>query len=780
MSENPPVKSLKDFVLGAADQLERKVIDMLAPLYEPGEKSSFTDIIRDLCTGHGKTPFSAQMDSICAALKGFRSGLRCVSLVAEMGCGKTLLGCFISYALSVILKRPTRTLVLCPPTLLSTWRKELKAIFGNKVRIVSANGQEAIYLLTKARAERTSPDKPEFWIMGFNRAKIGSTWEHAGIFEAKHTIEDGKEEDGNTRYKRMTRSFCSKCCSRIDWDAFRHNKRNFCKCGNALWGPDGRRRMYPPVLYIKKYLKNYFDILIADEMHKLKGGDTIQGAMFGQLASSCRYTLPLTGTLSGGKASEIFYLIQRALALNFSKEIRKKILPGFNEKQDFIGQFGCLEEVYTHKPGDHLTGRASSDTEKVVEKPGISPMILKQFFLASTVFLRISDIADQMPAYDEVLEFCDMPPVLHSEYKKFETELTDAAKQALANKDMTVLGKMLSTLLAWPDVPKEIAITNGLGYVVASAPEIDIETGKFERLVEILEENREAGRKVLIFCEYTGKWATDTILAEKLRGKGFNPLVMKANTVTTDKRLDWIESKMEKGGYDCMICQPQLVEVGLNLLMFPEIVFYQTGYSTYVLRQAARRSWRPSQTEDVCVRFLINRDSLQEKAMTLIASKFEASLVLEGELSDKGLVALSDMGDGMATELARALVKDLKMDSLEKAFASYRAQDSKIFGSKSKSKAVVEKKQEQSEPNPILPNVPPTEEGKQAERREAFHKVGELRRMAGMLEASGTLGRRRITVKIDHSVVIINGTPYKLKAVPSLPGFEAWDVIEAA
>ena len=36
------------------------------------------------------------------------------------------------------------------------------------------------------------------------------------------------------------------------------------------------------------------------------------------------------------------------------------------------------------------------------------------------------------------------------------------------------------------------------------------------------------------------------------------------------------------------ICHPKLVQTGLDLLDFPTILFYETGYSTYVCgRQAA-------------------------------------------------------------------------------------------------------------------------------------------------------------------------------------------------
>lgn len=59
--------------------------------------------------------------------------------------------------------------------------------------------------------------------------------------------------------------------------------------------------------------------------------------------------------------------------------------------------------------------------------------------------------------------------------------------------------------------------------------------------------------------------------------------------------------------------------------------------------------------------------------MSLIASKLEASQILEGELSDKGVVALSEMGDSMTVELARALVGQLETQGLEAQFRAYRS-----------------------------------------------------------------------------------------------------------
>ena len=50
---------------------------------------------------------------------------------------------------------------------------------------------------------------------------------------------------------------------------------------------------------------------------------------------------------------------------------------------------------------------------------------------------------------------------------------------------------------------------------------------------------------------------------------------------------------------------------------------------------------------------------MQTRAMKLIATKLETSLALEGELTDKGLSALSESSDSMSRQLAKALLEQM-------------------------------------------------------------------------------------------------------------------------
>ena len=63
-------------------------------------------------------------------------------------------------------------------------------------------------------------------------------------------------------------------------------------------------------------------------------------------------------------------------------------------------------------------------------------------------------------------------------------------------------------------------------------------------------------------------------------------------------------------------------------------------------------------------------DTMQHKALRLMASKLSAATVIEGQISDEGLAAMSDCQD-LTTQLAKELMRGLK-DDVEDLAASFR------------------------------------------------------------------------------------------------------------
>ena len=141
---------------------------------------------------------------------------------------------------------------------------------------------------------------------------------------------------------------------------------------------------------------------------------------------------------------------------------------------------------------------------------------------------------------------------------------------------------------------------------------------------------------------------------------------------------EWVKAKVSQG-VDVIIANPKLVETGLDLLDFPTLIFHQTGYSVYTLRQASRRSWRIGQNRDVKVYYLFYRNTIQEKALQLMGSKMEASLAIEGKFSEEGLLAMTQ-GEDMSTALAKALVDGLDVEGAEDIWRKINEKNAEMTG----------------------------------------------------------------------------------------------------
>jgi hypothetical protein len=78
----------------------------------------------------------------------------------------------------------------------------------------------------------------------------------------------------------------------------------------------------------------------------------------------------------------------------------------------------------------------------------------------------------------------------------------------------------------------------------------------------------------------------------------------------------------------------------------------------------------------VKVFFLAYTGTMQTRLMQLMADKLTTSLAVEGELSDKGLAALSESSEGLARELAKMLLEKSGNDqNLKDLWAAYRKKE---------------------------------------------------------------------------------------------------------
>ncbi|WP_185268943.1 DEAD/DEAH box helicase [Halopseudomonas xiamenensis] len=421
---------------------------------------------------------------------------------------------------------------------------------------------------------------------------------------------------------------------------------------------------YQPTEFTKRYLPDgFFDLLIVDEGHEYKNAGSAQGQAMGVLAAKARKTLLLTGTLMGGYADDLYYLLFRILTRRMIEDgyrpnARGSMAPA---AMSFMRDHGVLKDIYTERDSEsHKTARGKKLSVRTVKAPGFGPKGIHRYVLPFTVFLKLKDIGGNvLPAYQE--EFVDvaMETEQASAYQKLAGTLTQALRQALARRDTTLLGVVLNVLLAWPDccfrpeVVKHPRTRDTLALVPTIFGDGEL-MPKEQALVDLCVEEKAKGRKVLAYTVYSGKRDTTSRLKRVLEQAGLKVAVLRA-TVDTSRREDWILDQVDRC-IDVLITNPELVKTGLDLLDFPTIAFLQTGYNVYTLQQAARRSWRIGQKHPVRVVFFGYVGTSQITCLELMAKKIAVAQSTSGDVPESGLDSLNQDGDSVEMALARQLI----------------------------------------------------------------------------------------------------------------------------
>ncbi|MHB1524915.1 MAG: helicase-related protein [Candidatus Dormibacteria bacterium] len=669
-----------------------------------------------------RSPFPAQglvMQGLAKAIAAEGA----VILSGEMGVGKTLMMAGVAYLRH---QGPFRALVICPPHLVRKWAREVEGtIPGSRVEIVRSFSE----LVRLRRLMGTKPVGPEFYVMARSRMARSASLAFGGVparLRGELAVEFGtafmayrcpdcgeflvtttEDEGGDASLQVWTAAFVR---------TIRKSNERCPSCKAILWAPDvdananreaflkraqghvpSDKRYFRPYQFVKKHLGGLFDTLIVDEVHEYKG-DTNRGSAMGTLAAGCGEVLMGTGTILGGYASHLAYILFRTNA-------SKLIAAGFNfgEVQAWIERYGTVEKVYRLSDDRGKTGKASTANKaEVHERPGVSPSVFADFLLPMMATISLEDLRLALPEFDEDVIPVEMTPELKAAYRQTIEPLEAYIKNnRFGHEDpgfryqpaLNVLNRL------YPDQPFASAYKPVLSHldpsVVITTPVGLPESVVYPKELVLVEEVKgqvDQGRRVLVYIEdtvtrdITGR--LQRILTDAI--PGLNVMLLPAS-VNPEKREDWFEKAVGRG-VQVVIVHPGLVETGLDLIDFPTIVFYQTTFNLFRMRQASRRSWRIGQPLPVRVRHIYYKDTYQEKAITLMGRKLYASLALEGRFGGSALLEMAEAEVQDGTKLAKQLAGSLKGEDV---WDRLRAKRTAVEGSMAQ------------EP-PAVPTAPPT------------------------------------------------------------------------
>ncbi len=702
----PQIADITTYLRQFAHQLEDRILEQFPPLHQAGEP-----LPAEL--GHlRRTPYPAQALAIAGIAKRWEVE-SAAAAIAECGTGKTLISLGAMYVHAK--GKPFTALVMVPPQLTMKWCRECLLTLP-RVRVflidgirngVGSNGHTGINEVRyrngravreglrttlsemrligkwKSPRERWAKlcDCPAVWVISREVGKLGYFWRHAYGVPRSGPF-NGSVVNPDTGRPVLTEQDQLR---RADFRKTKHGAvvlpdeqtipaKARRPMFSALWQADGAKvRRYAPIDFIGRYLKGFFDYGVADEVHELKG-DTAQGAALGTIASCARRSVILTGTLNGGYADELYNIL-------FRLDARKMLAEGFAHGdagvRAFSETYGVLEKVTTIDPADNACSEKPKVTTRVRRRPGASPLLFGRFLMELGAFVSLEDISDALPSYDEEVVTVEMDAALAQAYKGLEEDITSALKEHQGNQSVMSTG--LSALMLYPDRPFHLGTLYGYAtnpeteererFVIADPPDLDEDVlyAKERRLVEEVKAELRQGRRCQIYAVYTQKRDVTQRLKNFLGREGIRVEVL-TTAVSPEAREAWYERQLKAGMQVC-IAHPRLVATGLDLLHFPNIFFYESGYSVYVLRQASRRSWRIGQKQPVRVKYLAYAGTMQENCLRLMGKKLLVSLAMEGKFANHGLQALDDDGD-LLTAMARELVTQKGVG--EKADACWR------------------------------------------------------------------------------------------------------------
>ncbi len=478
---------------------------------------------------------------------------------------------------------------------------------------------------------------------------------------------------------------------------------------SALSGGEGKRRT-ELTHFLARQARHKYDF-IADEVHQYKGAST-QGAAMQVLTENANYSIGLTGTPYGGKASSVFYMLYR-------------LIPGFKEVYDhgdltaFVDRYGVKDTITTiPKDGDDDVSaygaikRGKGSTRRQ-EGNGCLPNIIEMFLPYST-FLTLKALHITLPPREE--HFHWLP--LDMELREGADNLAKQRKVAAMKARMGAPSRMsvwMNASLFWSlapnhDVrylsPESKSVIDQLRKAgkkeEADAAELSLselwasgvefnddypETSMTRQVADMCEAAWNDGKDRSIIYVASQKYYGAEHVYNACKRRGLKPFILTTgqdenvakfatkgtySKADLEDREEVIREAVEKDGINVLIVNPAIVAEGVDLVQFSRLhVLGLPNWSLYKFAQSLARLHRPGQERKVIINFWAygsnpskargNASELQAMAVGAMSNKMRAADVVTGDVGSS-LAALNENAGDIMAELRNRLIHDKMPD----------------------------------------------------------------------------------------------------------------------
>lgn len=536
-------------------------------------------------------------------------------LALQMGLGKS------RWAISMALARDTKhTLVVAPKKLIGEWEKELNALGLQDDYVILDNMSDAFtYRCPSCREE---------------------VYNYRRVFDAEGKLADIERtcracETPARREKRFKRF--NLISMRDLWSvpkdsphrAERSKKRPAYKRG-SIKVPErlGLRHTWSYLL------RKQFGTIVVDEAYNMQNPDSNQTAAIANLKA--KHRVIVTGTPIRGFPENILPL------LNWAFGTGSDIFPDYNSREEssrqrFIARFGSTIQV---KKDDYtLTTKRVPRIKRASEfQAMLAPKMRRRVNTEPAVATVL-----KMPDFGIFPEQVDMDPLHRATYERWQADFAAWYQQRLIEQGRTGRSinyvdtlTRITTLAQLAAVPQEID------------PGFSGITAKQERIMELVRNAVEQGRKVILYSEFNASlhwYANQPELA------AFNPIVIDGSVSLSrgadgksarQRRLDAFQDS--EGDSQLLIAGTRCFAEGLNVPEAGTVIFDSFPWVPAIQQQAWSRVLRPAQKHFVEVYLVGALGTVEDYLMALCEIK--RSSIGEGldyELVELDLEAAPDI-----------------------------------------------------------------------------------------------------------------------------------------
>lgn len=210
------------------------------------------------------------------------------------------------------------------------------------------------------------------------------------------------------------------------------------------------------------------------------------------------------------------------------------------------------------------------------------------------------DVLNELPGKKEAVETSELLP---AQKKLYAAYLAKLRHKTLKHLDKETIRKNRIKILAGLTRLRQICCHPGLfvdGYTGTSA--------KFEQLMQIVEDARRSGRRLLIFSQFTKMLQ---MIGQALAIQEISHFYLDGQT-PSEERLE-LCNRFNAGERDIFLISLKAGGTGLNLTGADTVIFYDSWWNPAVEEQAADRAHRIGQKRTVQVIKLVSKGTIEEK-----------------------------------------------------------------------------------------------------------------------------------------------------------------------